>query len=255
MKRKMIIGVLLSAYCMLFAFNSASAEPQNDVVNHFINYIISNERESAKQYLFDKEMKIPEITENTPISGFVILPTPQRNDTNVVVTYFKGEVGGERIAFVWELVVRDEKISYIQVIHDGTKPLLEEAKLVKEYQLKYHRRVLVPYEYPAEITSFNGYIAEENEVLHLGYGMESLHSFLHITIFPITENLDQDIGKNTEILKFKDGTKVLYNANFDLGYEMRFQKDGLNYKIQVGKKNLSKKFTLDDLMQIAESMK
>lgn len=30
------------------------------------------------------------------------------------------------------------KISHIKVIHDRTKPLLEEAKLVKEYQLKFH---------------------------------------------------------------------------------------------------------------------
>ena len=50
----------------------------------------------------------------------------------------------ERIAFIWELIVKDEKISHIKVIHDRTKPLLEEAKLVKEYQLKFHRRVLVP---------------------------------------------------------------------------------------------------------------
>jgi hypothetical protein len=48
---------------------------------------------------------------------------------------------------------------------------------------------------------------------------------------------------------------VLYRANFDLVYEIRFQKDDLNYIMAVGKKNLNKKFTVDDLMQIAESMK
>jgi hypothetical protein len=92
-------------------------------------------------------------------------------------------------------------------------------------------------------------------VLHLGYGIESQHSYLHITVFPVSWNLERYIGNNTELRTLKDGTKVLYRANFDLAYEIRFQKDGLNYKMAVGKKNLNKKFTVDDLMQIAESMK
>jgi hypothetical protein len=252
--RKVLLFTLVLTISSLLASKYVLAEPRQ-VVDNFINHLIKKEHDSASLYLYDKSMKIPELIETTPIGGINVLTTPQRNDTQIVVAYFKGEHGGERIAFIWELIVKDEKISHIKVIHDGTKPLLEEAKLVKEYQLKFHRRVLVPNEYPSEITSFNGYIDEKNEVLHLGYGIESLHSYLHITVFPVSWNLERYIGNNTELRTLKDGTKVLYRSNFDLAYEIRFQKDGLNYKMAVGKKNLNKKFTVDDLMQIAESMK
>jgi hypothetical protein len=256
--RKILLFTLVLTMSSFFDSKYVEAEPRK-VVDTFINHVIKKEQDAARQYLYSESVKIPELIETKPIEGFNILTTSQRNDTQNVIAYFKGEPGGERIAFIWEVIVKDEKISYIQVIHDGTKPLLEEAKLVKEYQLKIHRRVLVPTEFPAEITGFLGYITEKNEtlpeILDLGYGMESLQSYLHIAVFPVTENLDRFKWKNTEILKLKDGTKVLYNANFDLGYEIRFQKNGLNYKMAVGKKNLSKTFTIDDLMKIAESMK
>lgn len=258
MRKEVLLLILVLAISSLFADKNVQAEQPKKVVDKFINHVINKDQDAARRYLFSEWVKIPELVDKKSIGGFNVLTTPQRNDTQIVVAYFKDEPGEERIAFIWEVIVKDEKISHIQVIHDGTKPLLEEAKLVKEYQLKYHRRVLVPTEFPAEITGFHGYITEKNgtqpEMLDLGYGMESLHSYLHIAVFPVTENLDRYIWKNTEILKLKDGTKVLYNANFDLGYEIRFQKDGLNYKLSVGKKNLSKKFTVDDLMKIAESM-
>lgn len=255
--RNVLLITLVLAISSLFVSNYVQAEP-TQVVDKFINHLIKKDQDAARRYLFSESVKIPELDETKQIGGFNILTTPQRNDTQIVVAYFNGEPGGERMAFIWEVIVKDEQISYIQVIHDGTKPLLEEAKLVKEYQLKFHRRVLVPTEFPTEITGFHGYLTEKNgtqpEMLDLEYGMESLHSYLHIAIIPATENLDRFIWKNTEILKLKDGTKVLYNSNFDLGYEMRFQKYGLNYKLTVGKKNLSKKFTVDDLLEIADSI-
>jgi hypothetical protein len=55
-------------------------------------------------------MKIPEIRENTLIAGFAVLPTPQRNDTLVVVTFFKGGGRCGTISFIWEVVIKDEKI-------------------------------------------------------------------------------------------------------------------------------------------------
>ncbi|MCY9697333.1 hypothetical protein [Paenibacillus alginolyticus] len=256
--RKALLIILIFTISSLLTDKYVQAQQPKKVVETFINHVIKNEQVAAKRYLYSQSVKIPELVEGKPIDGFNVLTTPQRNDTQIVVAYFKGEPGEERIAFIWEVIVKNEEISYIQVIHDGTKPLLEEAKLVKEYQLKFNRRVLVPTEFPAEVTGFHGYITDKNEwqpeILDLGYGMDSLHSYLHIAVIPSTEDLDRYIWKNTEILKLKDGTKVLYNANFDLGYEIRFQKDGLNYKLSVGKKNLSKKFTDDDLLKIAESM-
>ncbi|CAM4419134.1 hypothetical protein BAMA111019_24240 [Bacillus manliponensis] len=48
---------------------------------------------------------------------------------------------------------------------------------------------------------------------------------------------------------------MLYKPNFHLAYELLFQKDNLQYKIEIGnKKYLKKTYTMNDLISIAESM-
>jgi hypothetical protein len=252
--RKVWCVTLIVVIFGLFDTNNVLATPKQ-VVDQFIEKLIQHEHDSAKTYMFDKSMEIPELLDTTLIGKFDVLTTPTRDDTQIVIAYFKEEHAGERIAFIWELIVRDEKISHIKVIHDGNKPLLEEAKLVKDYEMMFHCHVLVPDDYPFVVTGFDGMIDEKQEILHLGYRIASLNSYLHIAIFPVTVDLDRFIGKDTQILKLRDGTKVLYRGNYDLAYEIRFQKDGFNYKMALGKKNLTQQFTADDLLKIAESMK
>jgi hypothetical protein len=236
------------------AAQSETVEPQQ-IVDDFMNLIIKKDRKSAESYLFDQMIQIPEIKKNTPIDKFVVLPTPQYNDTKVVVTYFKGEVGGELIAFIWELVVKNGKISRIKVIHDGTNPLFEEAKLIKEYELKFHRPVLVPSKFPFEVTGFDGYIGDD-QTMTLKYRNESINGSLSIAVSTAMRELEYFKGINDEIYKLKNGTKVLYRAKFDTAYLIMFLKDGLHYTVSIGnKRNLKKEFTVNHLIQIAESMK
>jgi hypothetical protein len=252
MRKKLILTVLLS-FGIVLSCNSHSvmAESPRDVVEKYIKALIHKNNMLAQSYLHSVDT-MPEIKLSTPIEEFKVVNTPLK-DTKVVVAFFKGEVGGERIAFIWELTVRDEKISRIKIIHDGTNPFLEEAKLVKEYEMKYQRNLLVPTKFPFEITGIEGYI--HNQRLLLRYRSEPINGFLQFTVSPVSVELERYKGKYDEYHILKNGTKVLYRTKFDLGYEIRFQKDGLHYTVVIGnKKFLKKKFTLDDLIQIAESM-
>lgn len=246
----LVIAVSIVSLC-----RSAMAEPQQ-VIHQFMHDFIHKGREAAEPFLLDTMIKIPELKENTPISGFTVLPTPQREDTKVVVAYFKGEVGGERIAFIWELVAKSDKISHIKVIHDGTNPLLEEAKLIKEYQLKFQRHVFVPSKFPFEISGFDGYMDEPTQTVILNYRNESINGSLSITITPANRELDDFKGVKDHYYTLENGTKVLYNPIHHVAEMIMFQKDGMQYSVSLGnKKYLKKEFTVEDLIQVAESMK
>lgn len=88
----------------------------------------------------------------------------------------------------------------------------------------------------------------------LHYTNES-NEFLKITVSPAIANLERYKGKTDKFYTLDDGTRALYRGEFDLGYELRFQKDGLQYTVAIGnKKNLKKKFRAEDLKKIVESM-
>lgn len=253
MRRKRIYVLVLSL-SVLFASQSVFAEQPDQVVSDFMHHLIDKGRKSAEPFLFDKMIKIPEIKENTPIDKFVVLPTPQYSDTKVVVTFFKGEVGGELIAFIWELIVKDGKISRIKVIHDGTNPLMEEAKIVKEYEVENQKNVIVPTKFPFEITDFDGYY--DKGFLTLNYRSEPINGSLKISITPVERKLEEYKAVHDEFYTLKDGTKVLYKRKSHIAHEIMFHKDGLQYYVGIGtKERLKKSFTSDDLIQIAESMK
>lgn len=251
MRTKLIIPWALY-FAVFFTSQSALAVP-NHVVNDFMDRLINKGQLSAKSLLINQMIKIPEIKENTPIDKFIVLPTPQYEDTKVVVAYFKGEVGGELIAFIWELVVKDDKISRIKVIHDGTNPFLEEAKLVKEYQLEFQKHVLVPSKLPFEVTGFDGYI--DSDLLTLVYRSEPINGFLRIRVFPIKGNPERYKATDDEFYTLQGGIKVSYKTKSEIAYEIMFQKDGLQYDVAIGnKKYLRKSFEKKDLKQIVESM-
>ncbi|WP_245823516.1 hypothetical protein [Metabacillus halosaccharovorans] len=94
-----------------------------------------------------------------------------------------------------------------------------------------------------------------NQELILHYTNESINGFLKITVSPASVDLDKYKWKTDKFYTLDDGTRALYRGDFDLGYEMRFQKDGLHYRVAIGnKKYLKKKFQAEDLIEIVESM-
>lgn len=114
----------------------------------------------------------------------------------------------------------------------------------------------MPSEFPFKITKFSGYIEYEHERLVLRYQNESINGILQIYINPATFELERYKGNKDQFYTLKDGTKVLYRTKFDLGYEIRFQKERMHYTVSiVNKKYLKRKFTVNGFINIAESMK
>ncbi|WP_175639120.1 hypothetical protein [Metabacillus schmidteae] len=254
MNNRLLIALLVSIGLFLSNIQVAMAGDQkdtDDTIRLFLEAWMKKDENKAQSYLMEG-VKIPELKESTPIRRITGLPSPTKG-IKVMVAFFDGELGGERIAFIWEVAVKNERITQIRVIHDGTNPFMEEAKVVKEYEMKFKKNILVPSKFPFEITGCNGYI--NNKELSVYYTNESINGFLKITIFPISVDLDKYKGKTDKYYTLDDGTRALYRGEFDLGYEMRFQKDGLQYTVVIGnKKELKKKFKAEDLIRIVESM-
>jgi len=252
-KRLAILLMMLAG--LLSPIQLAEAYEYTDVAVKFQQAILKKDINLAQNYLA-YGVKIPEIRENSPIRSLQLVTSPEENVKVLLVNFWDEVLGGERLAFIWELTVKDEKITKIRTVFDGANPLTDEVSLVKEYQKKYQRRVLVPTKFPFKITHFNGHIENEHERLVLIYRNNSINGFLRIHIIPVTLGLERYKGKSDQLYTLKDGTKVLYRTKFDLGYEIRFQKEGMHYTVAFGnKKYLKKKFTVNELIKIADSMK
>lgn len=244
-----VFAGIFSSLPLVMAYDDSDASVK------FVQAIVRKENALAQKYLA-KGVTIPEISENSLIKSYQLVTSPTEN-IKVFLGHFWDEVlGGERLALIWELTVEDNKITKIRTLFDGANPLMDEVRLLKDYHNLYQRKVLVPTEYPFEITHFDGHIEYEHERLVLLYRNESIKGFLQIQIKPVTWGLERYKGTNGQFHTLKDGTKILYRTKFDLGYEIRFQKEGMHYTVAIGnKKYLKKKFTVNDLIKIAESMK
>lgn len=254
MNNRLLVALLISMGLFLTNIQVGVAESQTDTDNTirlFLEAWMKKDENKAQSYLMEG-VKIPKLKESTPIRSIAGLPSPTKG-VKVMVAFFDGELGGERIAFIWEVAVKNERITQIRVIHDGTNPFMEEAKLVKEYEKKFNKNILVPSKFPFEITGCHGSINDKE--LSIYYRIESINGFLKITVSPISVDLDKYKGKTDKFYTLDDGTRAIYRGEFDLGYEMRFQKDGLQYTVVIGnKKELKKKFKAEDLIRIVESM-
>ncbi|MFE7064541.1 hypothetical protein ACFVAD_20610 [Sutcliffiella sp. NPDC057660] len=250
--KKLCIYITVLSFCFLLSSRSvmAGTYPPQKVVDKFMQQFL-NEK-SINSDVFDG-VYIPEINIDSPIGEYNIVPTPQRKDTMLVVAFYKDEIRDDRVAFIWELVVKNDKVSHIETIHNGTIPLLEEAKLVKEYELKFKKNVIVPTSLPFEITDFDGYIYKDS--LELIYRSEPITGMLKVTVSPIERPLEEYEDNQSQIHALKDGTKVIFLTINPAAEVIIFQKKGLQYNIGVGnKKYLKKEFDINDLLQIAESM-
>ncbi|TVY02154.1 hypothetical protein [Cohnella terricola] len=240
---------------LFFSDENAEAHDKSDVTAKFAQAVWKNDKILAQTCLANG-VKLPEIRENSPKKSYQLVRSPMNHVMVMLANFWDEELGGERLALIWELTVEDNKITRIRTVFDGANPLMDELRLIKDYQNLYQREVLMPSEFPFKITHFSGHIEYEHERLVLRYRNEYINSFLQIHIKPVTLGLERYQGKNNQLHTLKDGTKVLYRSKFDLGYEIRFHKEGMHYTVAIGnKKYLKKKFTVNDLIKIADSMK
>ncbi|MCA0757262.1 hypothetical protein KP806_19560 [Paenibacillus sp. N4] len=229
-------------------------ETRLEPAQKFAKAIMRNDFDEAQKYIDKSFVQIPEIRENSPIRGIQLVPSPEKGVKILLANFYDEGLKGERLAFIWELVVKGDRITRIRVLFDGANPLVDEGRLFREYQLKFKRHVLVPTEFPFKITHFNGFV-DNNESLEFVYRNDELNGFFRVKAFPIVGELERYKRKDDVYYLLKDGTKALYWPNFEWGYELRFQKNGMQYTLAIGnKKMLKAKFKAEDMLKIANSM-
>lgn len=82
----------------------------------------------ANKYLLDR-VQIPLINERSIIRQIKLAPSPTKN-VKVLIGYFEDRVlKGDRLAFIWELTYKGNKISEIRVVYDGANVLVDKFYL------------------------------------------------------------------------------------------------------------------------------
>ncbi|EDX67729.1 hypothetical protein BC059799_2413 [Bacillus cereus NVH0597-99] len=227
------------------------ANSQTDVIREFKQALLKNDKKLMQSYVIDG-IKLPNFQKNKPIHEIKIVPSP-KNDTTILICYFKGTDDEFTIGCILEIVTKNNKISRINQIYDGTNPLMKEATIVKEYKMKCKEHILTPTKFPFEIHEFQGYIY--NDYLNLQYFNEDINGILKITVAPVQNKLGFYVHNGAKFYSLKNNIKALYNPHFDSAYELIFQKNGFQYTIAIGNKRYIKgKYSVKDLIQIAESM-
>lgn len=227
------------------------AKYQTNVISEFKQALLKNDKKLMQSYVTEG-IKLPTFQKEKPIHEIKIGPSP-KEDTTILISYFKDTDDGFTIGCILEIVTKNNKISQINQIYDGTNPLMKEATIVKKYEMKCKEHILTPTKFPFEIHEFQGYIY--NDYLELLYYNEDINGILKITVSPVHHKLDQYVHKGTTFYILKHNIKAVYNPHFDLAYELIFQKDGFQYKIALGNKlYIKRKCNVTDLIRIAESM-
>ncbi len=159
-------------------------KPQTDVISEFKQALLINDKKLMRSYVTEG-VELPNFQTNKQIHAIKIVPSP-KEDTTILISYSKNTDDEFTIGYILEIVTKNNKISQINQIYDGTNPLMKEATIVKEYKMKCKEHILTPTKFP---------------------------------------------------------------------YELIFQKSGFQYTIAIGNKRYIKgKYSVKDLIQIAESM-
>ncbi|HGH7177592.1 TPA: hypothetical protein ACJMKJ_005237 [Bacillus wiedmannii] len=246
----------IKIFCVFFLlyFQSTSiimVKSQTNVISDFKQALLKNDKKLMRSYVTEG-IELPNFQMEKPIHEIKIVPSPTE-DTTILISYFKDTDDGFTIGCILEIVTKNNKISQINQIYDGTNPLMKEATIVKEYEMKCKEHILTPTKFPFEIHEFQGYIY--NDYLELRYYNEDINGILKITVSPVHHKLDQYVHKGTKFYNLKHNIKAVYNPHFDLAYELIFQKDGFQYIIALGNKlYIKRKYNVTDLIRIAESM-
>ncbi|MCA1319378.1 hypothetical protein LC085_05580 [Bacillus tianshenii] len=250
MKRNMIIIITLGI--IFLSTQTVMATPpfkEGNVVSNFIHTLVRKGEKESRAFTVP-EVKIPEIREKTPITGFSGLNSPNEN-VRVLIGYFEsGENESKRIAFIWEVTSNKEKVTDIRVVFDGSNPFIDEAKAIQEYQDKRNTPILTASEFPFDITHIDADF--DKDTLMLRYKNADLQGLVQIKIVPSDTDLKKLKGENDEYYTLKSGTKALYQ-NVPSAHQLIFQHRNSRYSIGISK-TTKKDITVGDLLKIANSM-
>lgn len=248
---KILTAILLAITFTFALFHPVNVNAATDIVRNgsefIISYFMKNDEEQARTYLASN-VTIPELREDTPITRVTGLPSPEENKS-VVVAYFD-DGGGQsgRIAFIWELLFEEDKIVDIRVVFDGSSPYLNESNLINQFESKSKTNILIPNDYPFEISHIDGNI--NNDQLELNYRNIEMEAFLQIRIKKSNSPLETLQDNDDRYYTLNNGIKALYKPNSQL----IFQYNKMLYSIRMESEE-NKTFQVDDFLKIANSMK
>jgi len=179
------------------------AKSQTNVISEFKQALLKNDKKLMRPYVTE-EINLLTFPKDKTIHEIKIVLSPKA-DTIILISYFKDTDDGFTIGFILEIVTKNNKISQINQIYDGTNPLMKEATIVKEYELKIKRHILTPTKFPFEIHKFQGYIY--NGYLELRYYNKDSNGIFKITVSPVQHKLDQYVHKGTKFHILKHNIK------------------------------------------------
>nr|MCX3323285.1 hypothetical protein [Bacillus paranthracis] len=184
----------------------------------FKQALLKNDKKLMRSYVTDG-VELPTFQTNKQIHEIKIVPSP-KEDTTILLSYFKGNDDVFTIGFILEIVTKNNKISRINQIYNGTNPLMKEATIVKEYEMKCKEHILTPTKFPFEIHVFQGYIY--NDYLNLQYFNEDINGIFKITVSPVQNKLGFYVLRGAKFYTLKNNIKALYNPHVDSAYELIF---------------------------------
>ncbi|MEG7859768.1 MULTISPECIES: hypothetical protein [Bacillus] len=251
-----LTNTFIKIFCVFFLlyFQSTTiimAKSQTDVISEFKHALLKNDEKLMRSYVTDG-VELPTFQTNKQIHEIKIVPSP-KEDTTILISYFKDTDDRFTLGYILEIVTKNNKISRINQIYDGTNPLMKEATIVKKYEIKCKEHILTPTKFPFEIHEFQGYIY--NNYLNLQYYNDDINGIFKITVSPVQNKLGFYVLRGAKFFTLKNNIKALYNPHFDSAYELIFQQNGFQYIIAIGNKRYIKgTYNVKDLIQIAESM-
>lgn len=140
MKIKKLVLLFTAFLSLLFSNEFVEARDDPDVVVKFAQAVFKRNNVFAQTCLADTA-RLPEIRESSPIKNYQLVTSQIENVKIMLANFWDEALGGERLAFIWELTVEDNKITKIRTVFDGANPLMDEVRLINTYQNKYQRSV------------------------------------------------------------------------------------------------------------------
>ncbi|KFM98872.1 hypothetical protein D0U04_29030 [Bacillus clarus] len=114
MTKKLLLAFCLSIVLSIPSNQIVTATSQTDVIRKFKYALIQNDEKLVKSYV-TKGVAIPIFKENKQIFKMIEVPS-QKQDTKVLIAYFKEKHSEYKIAFILEVVSKNSKISHIKTV-------------------------------------------------------------------------------------------------------------------------------------------
>lgn len=104
---------------------SATEEMPPYPAAEFAKAITQKDRIQAEKYTADF-VQIPEIREASRNLRYQLVPSSEIGVNYLMVHFDEETQKGDRLAFIWELTVKDDRITYIRVLFDDANKLVDE---------------------------------------------------------------------------------------------------------------------------------